>query len=61
MIQGGSRLTTQPIATVGGPLDGNVYNLHFEAGGTIELNSAAGVCIYRFDDAEPVAHYIGPA
>jgi hypothetical protein len=51
------------VRVIGGPLDGNVYELEVEIGGEIELNSAAGVCVYKFstyNDGQPVLNFVGP-
>ncbi len=53
--------TTRPVLVIGGPLDGNTYRLHYQPGQDIELNSAAGVCLYRFDQGQLVAYYLEPA
>ena len=53
-----------PVLVVGGPLDGNKYDLPGDVGGTIELNSAAGVCVYELalaEDGTKIASYLGPA
>jgi hypothetical protein len=51
------------VLVIGGPLDGNIYELEVEMGGQIELNSAAGVCVYEFSkssDGQPVLYFVGP-
>ena len=57
-------MTLRAVRVIGGPLDGGVYDLDGEAGAAINLNSAAGVCLYEFgtsDEEELILNYIGPA
>ena len=52
------------IHVVGGPLDGNEYELAGEVGDVISLNTPAGVCAYEFKispEGETSLHYLGPA
>jgi hypothetical protein len=52
-----------PVRVVGGPLDGNEYELEFQVGKRIDLNSATGVCVYEFalaEDGAPVLYFVGP-
>ena len=50
------------VVAVGGPLDGKIYTLPIDPGETIELNTPAGVCTYRFGDPDEGAliRYVGP-
>ena len=57
-------MKTGPVHVLGGPLDGNSYDLPGEEGSPIELNSAAGVCVYQFElteSGERVLKYLSPA
>jgi hypothetical protein len=52
-----------PVRLIGGPLDGQVFDLKGKPGEQMELNSAAGVCVYEFataDNGEAVMHFVGP-
>lgn len=52
-----------PVRVIGGPLDGNVYELKGQVGERIDLNSAAGVCVYEFattEDRSLVLYFVGP-
>jgi len=52
-----------PVRVVGGPLDGNVYELQGDIGEQIELDSAAGVGVYEFaksENGETVLNFLGP-
>ena len=52
------------VRVFGGPLDGNSYDLPGDVGSTVELNSAAGVCVYQFassGNGERILNYVGPA
>jgi len=52
---------TTAVRVFGGPLDGSAFDLSGAPGETIELNTAAGVCTYRFaaEDDGIVLHYVG--
>jgi len=54
-------MTSEKVQVIGGPLDGNAFDLSGAPGETIELNTAAGVCTYRFtaEDDGTVLHYVG--
>ena len=52
------------VRIIGGPLNGNYYDLNFELGACIKLYSPAGASLYQFeadDQHEPAARYVGPA
>lgn len=64
LLGGEDRINPGSVQVVGGPLDGHQYDLKGAAGELIELNSAAGVCVYQFaqsDNDELILHYIRPA
>ena len=52
-----------PVRVIGGPLDGQAFTLEGKVGEQIDLNSAAGVCVYEFattESGEAVLHFVGP-
>ncbi len=53
-------MSRRPVRVIGGPLDGGVYELPGEPGAPINLNTAAGVCIYQFEE-DGTLTYVGPA
>lgn len=57
-------MSVRAVRVIGGPLDGGTYDLDGDPEERIDLNSAAGVCVYEFatsDADEHVVNYIGPA
>jgi hypothetical protein len=50
------------VLAVGEPLDGNIFALPIDPGESIQLNTPAGPCIYRFADPDEGAliRYVGP-